>query len=131
VTFIILALHFEIFINGKNWNPENLFRVQKSLDFDPSVSFSCSKLLVLPTEPGVLTCQVSSIIHYLLFCYCSWTALLFLESYKHRQKNPPSVINSPEIFIPSSIQVFQLYSSFHQHDFESLVWPAVNALPRS
>lgn len=106
-TLIILAFNFEIFNNGKYWN----------LVFDLSVSFSCSKLLVLPTEPGVLTCQVSSIIHYLLFCYPSWTALLFFQSYKHHQKNPPSAIISPEIFIPSSVQVFQLYSSFHQHVF--------------
>lgn len=56
-------VHFMKYSILANWNHEyrNLL-ILKCISL-----FSYSKLLVLLTEPGVLTCQVSSVIHYLLF----------------------------------------------------------------
>ncbi len=62
-------------------------RVQKSLDFDMSF-FSYSKLLVLLTEPGVLTCQVSSIIHYLLFLLSTLNSVIGFSKLNTTRKIP-------------------------------------------
>lgn len=125
--FIILAFNIEIFNNSKYWNHENLFWVQTSLDFDLSVSFSCSKLLVLQTEPGVLTCQVSSIFIILLSLLNS-IIVFFLEKAKHHQKNHLSFHLRHSSLHPSRYSSF-IHLSISTY-LESLVWPAVNALPR-
>lgn len=66
----------------------NIGEVQKSFDFDMYFSFSHSKLLVLLTEPGVLTCQVSSVIHYLLFLLSPLSSVIGFSKLNTTRKIP-------------------------------------------
>ncbi len=92
--------------------------------------FFIQQILVLLTEPGVLTCQVSSVIHYLLFLLSPLNSVIGFSKLNTTRKIPQRYYFTWDAHSlhPSRYSSF-IHLSISTY-LASLVWPAVNALLR-